>query len=71
MALVVEGDRVDCVDFVLAVVVGVEAVHHHHQLAGGFEDAVAGVDDEAPVEAFVEVPLEGCRVAVVELDARW
>ena len=69
MLLVVERDGVDRVDLVLAVEVGVEAVHHHHQLVGGRAPALR-VDDEDAVESLVDVPLDGDGVAVIELESR-
>ena len=63
---VVEGEPVDRVEVVLAVAVGVEAVHHHHELLRG-RARIGRVDDERAVEALVDVLLQRRRVAVVEL----
>src|SRR5215210_9202504 len=52
--LVVEGHRVYGVDLVLAVEVGVEAVHDHDHLIGRFAP-LFGVDDERPVEPLLDV----------------
>ena len=68
-----DGDRVphemkahgvDGIDLVVPVEVGVEAVHHHHQLLGRGPGR-GGVDDEDPVEPLVDVGLEGGGVTVV------
>src|SRR5215211_1403461 len=66
MALVVEGDSVDGVEFVGGVEVGVEAVHDHDHLIG-LGTAFFGVYDEGPVESFFDVLPERRRVAVVEM----
>jgi hypothetical protein len=67
VALVVEADRVDRVDLVGVVEVGVEAVHHHRQLVGLLA-TVLGIDDEEAVEALGDVRGERARVAVVVVD---
>ena len=83
MLHIVEGDRVDRVDLVLAVEGGVEGVHHHHELlplrrlrvvgvAGLGRVPVlgrVGVDDEGAVEPLVDVAFQGRGVAVVEVAA--
>ena len=69
VARVVERAAVDRVEVVLAVAVGVVAVHHHHELARGLARLLR-VDDEGAVEALVDVLLERRRVAVVEVEAR-
>src|SRR5918993_2321258 len=66
MALVVEGDGVDGVDFVCGVEVGVEAVHDHDHLVG-LGTAFFGVYDKGPVETFFDVLPERRCVAVVEM----
>src|SRR5215210_4886434 len=66
MALVVEGNGVDGVDFVGGVEVGVEAVHDHDHLVG-LGTAFFGVYDEGPVETFFDVLPERRCVAVVEM----
>ena len=60
------GDGVDGVDFVLVVEVGVEAVHHHHELVGG-RPAAARIDDERAVEPLVDVALERNGVTVIQV----
>ena len=45
---VVERDRVDRVDLVLVVEVGVEAVHHHHHLAAPAAGPAGGSMMNAP-----------------------
>ena len=66
---VVEGLAVDGVEVVLAVAVGVEAVHHHDELLRR-RPRLGRVDDERAVEALVDVLLERRRMAVVEVQAR-
>ena len=80
---VMEGDRVDRVDLVGTVEVGIEGVHHHHQLLPLLRLGVVRmallrlvtafgrirVDDERTVQPLVQVPLQGRGVAVVEVDA--
>ena len=63
-----ERDRVDGVDLVRAVEVGVEPVHDHDELVGG-RAAVLRVDHERAVEALGDVLGERGRVAVVEVQA--
>jgi hypothetical protein len=63
---VVEGAPVDGVEVVLAVPVGVVAVHDHDQLVRR-GPRLGRVDDEGAVEALMDVLLERRRVAVVEL----
>ena len=65
---VLERDRVDRVDLVRAVEVGVEPVHHHHELVG-LGPALLRVDDERAVEPLRDVLGERHRVAVVEVEA--
>ncbi len=62
----VEREPVDRVEVVLAVAVGVEAVHHHDELLRGLA-RLGRVDDERAVQALVDVLLQRGRVAVVEL----
>ena len=62
-----ERDRVDRVDLVRAVEVGVEPVHDHHELVG-LRAAVLRVDDERAVEALGDVLGQRRRVAVVEVE---
>jgi hypothetical protein len=64
--LIVEGDGIDRVDLVLTIEIGVEAVHHHDHLAGR-RPARFRVDDERPVQALVNVPLDGNGVAVIQM----
>src|SRR5918998_2124527 len=64
--LVVEGHGVHGVDLVLAVEVGIEAVHDHDHLVGLFAPLL-GVDDERPVEPLFDVLPQGRGVAVVEV----
>src|SRR3712207_6775661 len=54
VALVVEGHRVDSVDLVRGVEIGVEAVHDHNQLVG-LRTALLRVHDERPVEPLLDV----------------
>ncbi len=63
-----EADRVDRVDLVGEVEVGVEAVHHHHHLVG-FRATLLGIDDEGAVEAAGDVAGQRRDVAVVEVHA--
>ena len=62
VAHVVEGDGVDGVHLVLAVEVGVEPVHGHHQLVGR-RPGLGRVDDEDAVEALVDVAAQRRDVA--------
>src|SRR5919201_778172 len=62
---VVESDRIDGIDVVVAVEVGVERVLKHHELVRGRPPHV-GVDDEHAVETPRDVLGEWRRVAVVE-----
>src|SRR5829696_6395182 len=66
MALVVEGNGVDGVDFIGRVEVGVEAVHDHDDLVG-LGTAFFGVYDESSVETFFDVLPERRCMAVVEM----
>jgi hypothetical protein len=66
---VVEGGRVDGIDLVLPVEVGVETVHHHHELAGGRASS-GRIHDQRPVKPFVDVPLQRDRMAVIRVDAK-
>src|SRR5215204_1258504 len=69
MLLVVECDGVDGIDLVFTVEVGIEAVHHHHQLL--CRRAIRPwVDDERSVESFVNVALNRNRVAVIEMQPK-
>src|SRR5512134_286345 len=61
IARVVERRAVDRVEVVLAVAVGVEGVHHHHQLLRG-GPRLGRVDDEGAVEALVDVLLQRGRM---------
>ena len=63
-----ERHRVHRVDLVRGVEVGVEAVHHHHQLVG-LRAAVLRVDHERAVEALGDVLGQRAGVAVVEVQA--
>ena len=63
-----ERDRVDRVELVLAVEVGVEAVHHHHQLVRLWAAALR-VDDEGAVHPLGDVVGQGQGVAVVQVQA--
>ena len=62
-----ERDRVGRVHLVRAVEVGVEPVHHHHELVGVLA-AVGGVDERA-VQALGDVVGQRAHVAVVEVQA--
>src|SRR5918995_14930 len=64
--LVVEGHRVYAVDLILAVEVGVKAVHDHDHLVGLFASLLR-VDDERPVEPLLDVFPQRRGVAVVEV----
>ena len=78
-----ESDRIDGVDLVLAIEVGVERIHHHDEFlpvlrlgivgvtrAGSLPVSLGiGVDDECAVQALVDVSLEWNGMAVVEVTA--
>ena len=64
---VVERAPVDRVEVVLAVAVGVEAVHHHDELLRR-RARLLRVDDERAVEALVDVLLQRRGVTVVEME---
>src|SRR3972149_7452423 len=68
MSSVVEGHGVDGVDFVRAVEVGVEGVHHHDQLTCRAAPSWR-VDDESSVQPFVDVSFERHHVTMVEMQA--
>src|SRR5256712_718911 len=64
MLRVVEGYSIDGIDFVLTVEVGIERVHHHDQLPCR-RPALPGVDDEHPVQPFVDVALQRQSMTMV------
>src|SRR5215207_7368793 len=64
--LVVEGDRVYTVDLVLAVEVGVKAIHDHDHLVGRFAPLLR-IDDERPVEPLLDVLSQRRGVAMIKV----
>ena len=64
----VERNRVDRVDLIVLVEVGVEGVLHHHELVSR-RPRLARIDDEGAVEAFRDVPGQRGSMAVVEVQA--
>src|SRR4029079_5981555 len=60
------GHRVDRVDLVVGVEVGVEPVHHHHHLVGGWARRLR-IDDEDAVEPLVQMAFQRHGVAVIEV----
>ena len=55
------------VDLVVAVEIGIEAVHQHHHFVG-FGPSLRRIHDERTVQTFVDVALQGEGVAMIEVE---
>ena len=62
--LIFKTNRVDGIDFVAAVEVGIKPIHDHHKFAGRGA-SLTRINNEGSIQAFMHVSFKGQRVAVI------